>query len=321
MGSTGVGKSSFIRLVSGSDVEVGDGLASQTHLLQSVTFTHENRGITLLDTPGFNDTNRSDADVLNVIADHFSESYANGRQFAAVLYFHRISDNRMSGSSLNNMKMCEAICGDDLSNLVICTTMWDQVDQQAGEAREQELCGTEMFFGGMLKRGAKYARLENTRESALRLISQALELCPRPLGIQREMVDNRMALGHTAAGSRVDRRLLELEQKRVAELRKAEEEMKLAAAEQDVELQRELANDRLAYFESLQRIREDRETLARQLEQLKNADLARRRGSYWKLKQLMRRRSKMLEKSQASGPAEQLEQMSTTGALSSYLAK
>ena len=87
MGATGSGKTSvstgclvvmtrnsfnclqFINLASGSNLRVGMDLASCTAEVQVADkFTLDGRSVTLIDTPGFDDTSRSDTDILRTIA-------------------------------------------------------------------------------------------------------------------------------------------------------------------------------------------------------------------------------------------------------------
>ena len=69
MGATGSGKTSFINLVSGSNLKVGHGLKSCSTVVQpSTPFELDGRLVTLIDTPGFDDTTMSDTDILKVIA-------------------------------------------------------------------------------------------------------------------------------------------------------------------------------------------------------------------------------------------------------------
>ena len=87
MGATGSGKSSvrirnarsvhilicrliqFIGVASGSQLPVGMGLESCTAEVQlSNEFIVDGRRVILIDTPGFDDTNISDAETLNRIA-------------------------------------------------------------------------------------------------------------------------------------------------------------------------------------------------------------------------------------------------------------
>ena len=59
----------FINLASGSNLPVGMGLRSCTADVQLADeFTLEGRTVTLIDTPGFDDTSKSDTDILKLIA-------------------------------------------------------------------------------------------------------------------------------------------------------------------------------------------------------------------------------------------------------------
>jgi len=75
MGATGSGKSTFINLASGSTLPVGRGLESCTSEVQtSRPFLLNGRIVTLIDTPGFDDTSRSDTDILSSIAAYLSNT-------------------------------------------------------------------------------------------------------------------------------------------------------------------------------------------------------------------------------------------------------
>jgi hypothetical protein len=59
----------FINLASGSGLRVGNGLESCTSDVQtSQAFLVDGRYVRLVDTPGFDDTTKSDTDVLKLIA-------------------------------------------------------------------------------------------------------------------------------------------------------------------------------------------------------------------------------------------------------------
>ena len=61
--------SQFINLISGSNLGVGKGLRSCTGAVQVAgSFNLDGRRVVLIDTPGFDDTVRSDTDVLKMIA-------------------------------------------------------------------------------------------------------------------------------------------------------------------------------------------------------------------------------------------------------------
>ncbi len=75
LGPTGVGKSSFINLVSGSNLRVGQNLESCTDEVDvTLPFDIDGRRVTLVDTPGFDDTTKSDADVLKLVGQYLVES-------------------------------------------------------------------------------------------------------------------------------------------------------------------------------------------------------------------------------------------------------
>ena len=59
----------FINLASGSNLRVGTGWGSCTTDVQVADeFTLDGRVVTLIDTPGFDDTLKSDAEILEMIA-------------------------------------------------------------------------------------------------------------------------------------------------------------------------------------------------------------------------------------------------------------
>ena len=59
----------FINLASGSNLRIGMLLESCTAEVQLADkFTLDGRAVTLIDTPGFDDTSKSDVDILKMIA-------------------------------------------------------------------------------------------------------------------------------------------------------------------------------------------------------------------------------------------------------------
>ncbi|PVF99438.1 kinase-like protein [Serendipita vermifera] len=199
MGATGVGKSSFIRVATGnSSVKVGNSLLSCTDKIQPIGCLHHGRKFVFLDTPGFDDTKMSDATILANIAEWLAFSYKKGIKLTGLVYLHRISDNRMSGSSLRTLEMFKHVCGEDaLQNVILVTTMGDAVNKSEWTARENAL--REEFWQPMITSGAQMMRFEQTSESAWNIIDQ-LSGVRRPIQLQREMVDTGKDLSQTAAG-------------------------------------------------------------------------------------------------------------------------
>lgn len=66
---------SVINEASGSDFAIGRGLESCTSEVQATKpFKLNGREVTLIDTPGFDDTSRSDTDILAMIGAYLSQT-------------------------------------------------------------------------------------------------------------------------------------------------------------------------------------------------------------------------------------------------------
>jgi len=120
---------------------------------------------------------------------------------SGLLYFHRISDNRMAGTPLRNLNMFKDLCGrDNFKNVVLVTTMWDEVFEDVGLQREQEL--KEDLWKAMIRLGSTTRRFHLTEESAWEIINTIPKSPPgERLQIQREMVDENKPIHKTSAWS------------------------------------------------------------------------------------------------------------------------
>jgi hypothetical protein len=180
------------------------------------SFFHEGHHVHLIDTPGFDDTNHSDIDTLKAIATYLSASFANGVRLSGIVYLHRISDNRISGTGFRNLRMFKKLSGATTwPNTVIGTTMWRADELIQGETREKELISNPKYFGDLLLGGATLHRIaehgtgaDEQKRSSLRVISSLLQRTlssPQiELRIQRELVLDRLALDATAAGKEAE---------------------------------------------------------------------------------------------------------------------
>jgi len=101
--------------------------------------------------------------------------------------------------------MFKELCGrDNFKNVVLVTTMWDQVVEDVGLRHEQELQND--FWKSMIRLGSTTHRFHLTEQSAWEIIntlSVSLLGERRPLQIQREMVDEDKPLHKTSAGQAV----------------------------------------------------------------------------------------------------------------------
>ncbi|RXW11980.1 hypothetical protein EST38_g13874, partial [Candolleomyces aberdarensis] len=87
----------------------------------------DGRLVTLIDTPDFNDTTRSDTDILKMIARVLASTYQKRKTLAGVILVHRDTDDRFGGLSTRYFRMFREQCGDNsLKNVVILTNMWNE---------------------------------------------------------------------------------------------------------------------------------------------------------------------------------------------------
>jgi len=178
------------------------------------SFPYAGAKITLVDTPGFNDPTKSDTEVQGDICAWMSSSYRKGKRLSGIIYLHRITNVRMDGSSMGYVGMLQRLCGRNaLSNVLLTTTQWCNVNQVQGESRERELREGD-FWGGLIAEGASLARFMGTRESGLALVNNVMGKDPKPLLIQDQMVEKSMELVETDAGRFISEELISLQNTR-----------------------------------------------------------------------------------------------------------
>ena len=217
-GLTGAGKSSLISKLSGEIVEIGHGLHSKTNKIQEVHCRINNLPVILVDTPGFDDTNRLDAEVLHDIATYLHVVHKDKVKLTGILYLHKISDNRMTGVALKNLRLLRNLCGTkNLQNVTLLSTMWDLTPLADAQRREKELLEDRNFWGRLKADGASVDRYDNTLEEAVRVVGALLQRKPVELQIQSELAKGKTLLD-TKAGREVEKDLSE-EQKKAYEER------------------------------------------------------------------------------------------------------
>lgn len=194
----------------------------------------------LVDTPGFDDTNRSDVQVLQDVAHWLSASFQEGIRLSGIIYMHRISDLRMGGSALRNLGMFKKLCGEKVyQSVVLTTTMWSKVTPEQGAMRERELVETNGFWGLMCQRGSHVFRYLDTQASARELVGYILSLhMQATLAIQDEIVNQGHEIDETAAAHELNADIIRERKQHMADLATAREEMRQAMLEHDEELER-----------------------------------------------------------------------------------
>ena len=188
--------------------------------------------VTLVDTPGFDDTNRTDTEILRLIASWMKDAYDDKTRLTGIIFLHRISDNKMSGSSYKNLKLFRSLCGsENLSHVILATTMWDKVTPEEGAAREAELLLEDKWWGQMKNQGSMVRRYDNTTGGAMAMVNELLQKAPMILKIQNEMAIQKISLIDTVAGRSINAALNDLSKKYQEDL--AEIKADLAQAVKD----------------------------------------------------------------------------------------
>ena len=183
----------------------------------------------LVDTPGFNDTERSDTDILTLLADWMKGSY-NDLPLSGIIYLHSISEPRMTNSILTNLRMFRKLCGDEnLKNVMLATTKWGITPPEDAERRDHELHSESGFWKPMIVAGSLIRRFENSAASAQALIEELLQQGTKVFvpAIQREMVQGK-ELSETNAGALLNEGLNTLKEQYRKEKDALIEEFKLA---------------------------------------------------------------------------------------------
>lgn len=163
----------------------------------------QRESITVIDTPGFDDTWRSDEKILEEIAEYMATQYVLGVPLKGIIYMHSITEVRMKGSSRKFLNMFQSLCGDSaMKRVTLVTTHWDAIKpEDMGNAlrREQELINR--WWAPMLKKGSWTTQYHGTRESAEAMVLGLAEDDESiVLDVQRELVDYNKKLGDTRAG-------------------------------------------------------------------------------------------------------------------------
>ncbi|KAF1999071.1 kinase-like protein [Amniculicola lignicola CBS 123094] len=236
MGVTGSGKSTFINHLALEKLQIGHELRSVTRSVEMHECMYDNKRLFLVDTPGFDDTDYSDTDVLRELAAWLAEAHSQEIKLSGIIYLHRISDTRMQGSSLRNLRLFRHLCGKDLNGISLVTTMWDRVSEypDQGERREESLISTREFWGGMIELGAIALRHDGSRTSAENIVRRILAgQRPGTLQIQQEMVAEGVSLADTSAGQAISEDLRRAKERYEAELNLLAEDMAQAILDKD----------------------------------------------------------------------------------------
>ena len=214
-----------------------------------MTFEYDGVNIHLIDTPGLNDTIRSDGEVLMMIATYLLAMYNSKIRLDGIVYMFPITSNRMTGSAVKDLNLFSKMVGDEaLSEVVLVTSMWDLVDSNLAEIREKEL--SKRFWKHLIANGSKVCRVDHQRFMALPVLDVLLRGDQAPgkvLQIQRELVDDMKTLGETQAGQQFLKETRELQDQFRRNLEQLKGELDDAIAARDVDMEKNLREEQARF--------------------------------------------------------------------------
>jgi hypothetical protein len=161
------------------------------------------RKVALIDTPGFNNTLRSDKDVLESVSQFLGPDIL----LSGLIYLQPVNVNRVQGSEIKILRLFEYICGKDaFSKVIIASTMWSEMKhpKQAQDPSTNERKRSN--FGNTCCTMVRDIQSIITQIFRKKIIEMLLE-DPKPmhLQLQTELLMNDAMIGLTSAGKNVMR--------------------------------------------------------------------------------------------------------------------
>ena len=161
------------------------------------------RTVHLIDTPGFNDSRRSDGETLQELAYWLAAAYERDIKLSGIIYLHCITNNRFQGSAVRALRAFKKMCGEEVfKGIIVATTMWDKVttDELAkAEVRHEDL--QAKILQDVIRGGGKLVRLSAVEIDAARILQHIVSKDRRlTLAFQRELVDENRLIHETGAG-------------------------------------------------------------------------------------------------------------------------
>lgn len=267
LGPTGVGKSSFIRATTGCDVPVGHSIdsceankysiwkAPPANLVSGTTeckaYIATDHGVeyTLVDTPGFDDSSRDDMEILKSIAGYLG---SRGRpSISGIIYLHRITDNRMTGTSAVNLQMLKKLCGELFyPHVTLVSTMWDKIPNEdmhvLARNREQQLIESD-YWDEMVRRGSRIFQFHGDRDSGLNILRNFSKSTADKLPLPQLVAERNQgrAWEETSAGQIILEERHRREQKRIKDMAEEKAELEAEKAELQKEMRRKLRDNNI----------------------------------------------------------------------------
>ena len=177
-----------------------------TQDVQEYILYHQATEVHLIDSPDFDDCGFTDHEVLDKISTWINTVYSQKWTIGGILYLYDITRARLGGAGEQNVRVLEQLTGKDRwQHISLVTTKWHWSGSHENELKcERELEQQSAAWKSLREgnRPARMCRFNNTRESALDIISWHLEQSFEP-ALTYQMADPhgpQVSLGDTDAG-------------------------------------------------------------------------------------------------------------------------
>ena len=130
----------------------------------------DNKRVVLTDAPGFDDTERSDIEILENIAEVTRGSYESGPLLTGVTPIQTVTRHEIQRNKNRRLWLFKKIRGEQAcSHTVVATTLWSGLSNEAeDESRVKQ--HKRRFWHDMIAGGAQVVRHGNNAAFAVRII-------------------------------------------------------------------------------------------------------------------------------------------------------
>lgn len=137
-----------------------------------------------------------------MLAFWLGNAYERDIRLNGIIYLHRISDNRVGGTTLRGLSIFKALCGEEnYPRIVLASTRWDLVPPEKAEPRQIELCSEDRYWGDMVKGGSCPYTISD-RTAAIPILKYLISKRKKKMTllIQQQMVVDGKPIHETDAG-------------------------------------------------------------------------------------------------------------------------
>jgi len=184
---------------------IADGAGTSS--ISMYSFNYLSHRVHLIDTPGFDDSYRSESEILQEVAYWLTKAYQNGFLLNGIVYLYSIAQPRWTASAEKSLAVLKALCGpESYEAVVLATTFWDLVDRDEAHDRARQLVQNHARWGEMTAAGSMVRAHAAGYPSAMEIIKHIVTRDKKyTLLIQREMDHTNKELLDTTAGREVHR--------------------------------------------------------------------------------------------------------------------